>query len=218
MSAMRDGRFVPGLAFHALTPLYDRALRLMFDELALKRRFLDQAALAPGQQVLDLGCGTGTLLILLRDRRLGCPAFGVDGDRAMAARARRKLGPAAGTRVAVAWAQELPFADGSFDRLLSTLFFHHLPTAAKPSVLREVRRVLRPGGELHVMDFAPPSGWWRRAIFTVLRVFDGLDSTADNAAGLLPRRMQEAGFEEVRELARVDTLVGTVAHYRARRS
>jgi ubiquinone/menaquinone biosynthesis C-methylase UbiE len=218
MNAAREGRLVPGLAFHALTPLYDRALRLMFDDVALKRRFLDQAGLAPGRRVLDLGCGTGTLLLLLRGRGPGCPAFGVDGDRAMAARARWKLGTAAGApQVAVAWARTLPFADGSFDRLLSTLFFHHLPTAAKPTVLQEVHRVLRPGGELHVMDFASPSGWWRRAVFTVLRVFDGLDNTADNAAGLLPKRMQEAGFEDIQELARVDTLVGTVAHYRARR-
>ena len=208
-------RYVPGLAFHVLTPLYDRALRVIFDEVALKSRLLDQAALAAGQRVLDLGCGTGTLLLLVHEREPGVGAFGVDGDSKMVGRARTKLHAAgASSHVAVALAQEMPLAARSFDRILSTLFFHHLPTATKPAVLREVLRVLRPGGELHVMDFGRPSGWGPWTIFTVLRAFDGLDNTADNAKGLLPRRMEEAGFEDVREVARIDTLVGTVAYYR----
>ncbi len=212
------GRYVPGLAFHALTPLYDRALRLIFDEVALKTRLLDQAALAAGQRVLDLGCGTGTLLLLIHEREPRAGAFGVDGDPEMVGRAGAKLHAAgASPHVVVALAQELPLAARSFDRMLSTLFFHHLPTPTKPAVLQEALRVLRPGGELHVMDFGRPSGWGRWTIFTVLRAFDGLDNTRDNARGLLPRRMEEAGFEDVREVARIDTLVGTVAYYRGRR-
>jgi SAM-dependent methyltransferase len=104
--------------------------------------------------------------------------------------------------------QELPFQAASFDCVLSTPFFHHLPTATRRAALREVLRVLRPAGELHVMDFGPPSGWGRWAIFTALRAFDGFDNTADNAKGLLPMRMREAGFEDVRELARIDTQCG----------
>ena len=216
MNAAR--RYVPGLAFHALTPLYDRVLRVIFDEAGLKGRLLDQAALAAGQRVLDLGCGTGTLLRLIHEREPGAGAFGVDGDSRMVGRARAKLHTAGATpHVVVALAQEMPLAARSFDRILSTLFFHHLPTATKPAVLQEAFRVLRPRGELHVMDFGRPSGWPRWTIFTFLRAFDGLDHTADNAQGLLPRRMEEAGFEDVQEVARIDTLVGTMAYYRARR-
>lgn len=168
--------------------------------------------------MLDLGCGTGTLLLLVHQREPGAGAFGLDGDTATVARAGMKLHAAgASPHVAVALAQEMPLAARSFDHILSTLFFHHLPTAAKPAVLREVLRVLRPGGELHVMDFGRPAGWGRWAIFRVLRAFDGLDNTADNAKGLLPRRMEEAGFEDVRDVARIDTLVGTVAYCRGRR-
>lgn len=212
-------RYVPGLAFHTLTPLYDRALRLFFDEVALKSRLLDQAVLAAGQQVLDLGCGTGTLLLLMHEREPRARAFGLDGDAGMLSRAWAKLHAAgASPHVVVAFAQEIPLAARSFDLVLSTLFFHHLGTATKLAVLREVLRVLRPGGELHVMDFGRPSGWGRWTIFTLLRAFDGLDNTGDNAKGLLPRRMAEAGFEDVEEIARIDTLVGTVAYYRGRRA
>lgn len=216
MSAARH--YVPGLAFHALTPLYDRVLRLMFAEVALKIRLLDQATLATGQRVLDLGCGTGTLLVLIHEREPRARAFGVDGDSQMVGHAATKLDAAGiSPHVIVALAQEMPLASRSFDRILSTLFFHHLPTATKPAVLQETLRILRPGGELHVMDFGRPSGWARWLIFTILRAFDGLDNTADHAKGLLPRRMEEAGFADVREVARVDTLVGTVTYHRGRR-
>lgn len=88
---------------------------------------------------------------------------------------------------------------------------------AKPAVLREVIRVLEPGAELHVMDFGRPARLLRWVVFSLLRLFDGLDNTSDNARGLLASRLEEAGFEDVGELASTETLVGTVIYLKARR-
>ena len=206
-------RYVPALAFRILTPIYDPVLRLMFDEAGLKRRLLEQAELREGHRVLDLGCGTGTLLALLARAGVECRAHGVDGDPRMLAVARRKLGPGTAGLVA-ALAERLPFAPASFDRVLSSLFFHHLPSDSKLPVLRQAHELLRPGGELHVLDFGRPASLTMLAVFSVLRLFDGLDNTRDNVKGLLTRRMEEAGFVSVAEVGAVSTVAGTVAYFK----
>lgn len=211
-----SGRYVPALAFRILTPIYDPILRLMFDEATLKGRLVEQADVREGQRVLDLGCGTGTLLALLTRAQPRCRAYGIDGDPAMLAAARRKLGPDAAGLVA-ALAERLPFAPESCDRVLSSLFFHHLSSASKLAVLRQAYHLLRPGGELHVLDFGRPASLPMLAIFSVLRLFDGLDNTRDNVKGLLPRRMEEAGFSSVAEVGSANTIAGTVTYYRALR-
>ena len=207
-------RYVPALAFRALTPVYDSVLRFMFDEARLKGRLVEQAGLRAGHRVLDLGCGTGTLLALLMQAHPGCRAHGIDGDPAMLAAAREKLDSGGGGLVA-ALADQLPFVPGSFDRVLSSLFFHHLPSATKVPVFRQAYDLLRPGGELHVLDFGQPASLRTLIVFSVLRLFDGLDNTRDNVKGLLPCRMEEAGFSSVAEVGCVNTIVGTIAYYRA---
>ncbi len=209
-------RFVPALAFRFLTPLYDTVLRALFDELALKRRLLALARVRPGDRVLDVGCGTGTLLRLLADSQPGCRAYGVDGDPAMLVQARPKLAPARGEgRLVAALAQQLPFKPRAFDCALSSLFFHHLPSEAKVPSLRAIHDLLRTGGALHVLDFDRPSALAQRAVLALLRAFDGIDNTRDNAHGLLPLRMKEAGFTDVLELDRVNSAVGTLSYWRA---
>lgn len=211
---MKGTRFVPALAFKALTPLYDRVLPWLFDEQALKKELIAQASIGEGARILDLGCGTGTLLEMARSSPAGA-VFGVDADPAMLAAAKRKLGPKA--HLIAALAQSLPLRPSSFDLVLSSLFFHHVPARSKGMVLKAAFEVLRPGGTLHILDFGPASTRPRAAIFAVLRLFDGLDPTRDSVDGRLPSRMTEAGFEAVTEVARRDTLIGTVFYWAARR-
>jgi ubiquinone/menaquinone biosynthesis C-methylase UbiE len=144
--------FVPGLGKGPLTPLYDLVHRLT----GLGRMHREMIRLAdprPGQRVLDVGCGTGNLLLALGRERAGVDLVGLDPDDRALTIARRKARRA---RVAVDWrrgyAEELPFPDASVDRVFSSLMLHHLGPAAKAALLAEVRRVLRPDGVLVLAD------------------------------------------------------------------
>jgi ubiquinone/menaquinone biosynthesis C-methylase UbiE len=124
-------------------------------EQTFRAKVLDLARLKPGESVLDVGCGTGTLAIAAK-RRVG-PAgrvHGIDASPEMIARARKKA-TKAGVEVTFenAVVEQLPFADGSFDAVLSTVMLHHLGRKARQQCASEMRRVLKPGGRVLAVDF-----------------------------------------------------------------
>lgn len=127
-------------------------------ERALRARLADLAQLQPGEKVLDAGCGTGTLAIEAA-RRVGetGAVFGIDASPEMIATARAKAA-SHGISVSfeVARAEALPFPDGHFDVVLSSLMLHHLPRATRQAFAQEIRRVLRPSGHVLAVDFEPP--------------------------------------------------------------
>lgn len=128
-------------------------------ERVFRENILRLARLQPGQSILDVGCGTGSLAIAAK-RRLGATGQmrGVDASPEMLARARKKA-KRAGLEIEFteAFAQQLPFADAQFDRVLSTVMLHHLPSGARAECAREMRRVLKPGGHMLVVDFGNPA-------------------------------------------------------------
>ncbi|HWW82310.1 MAG TPA: methyltransferase domain-containing protein [Vicinamibacterales bacterium] len=137
---------------------YDFIIWLM--TLGRPRAFRDAlvglARLQPGESVLDVGCGTGSLAIAA-ERRVGPTGTvqGVDASPEMIDRAHRKAMNAGVTvtfRQAVA--EALPFPDSTFDAVLSTVMLHHLPRKARQQCVGEIRRVLKPGGRVLVVDFA----------------------------------------------------------------
>ncbi|WP_408631471.1 class I SAM-dependent methyltransferase [Mesorhizobium comanense] len=125
-------------------------------ERAFRQRILNLAHLEPGESVLDVGCGTGALAIEAK-RHVGPTGtvYGIDASPEMLVRADRKARKA-GLEVVLkhAAAQALPFPDAQFDAALSTIMLHHLPRKAREQCVREIRRVLKPGGRLLVVDFA----------------------------------------------------------------
>ncbi len=128
-------------------------------EPAYREKTLDLAGLKRGESVLDIGCGTGTLAIAAK-QRVG-PAgkvYGVDASPEMLARAGRKANKA-GAEVVFknGIAEGLPFPDGEFDAVLSTVMLHHLGRKARQQCAHEVRRVLKPGGRVLAVDFAKPA-------------------------------------------------------------
>jgi SAM-dependent methyltransferase len=210
--------FVPALG-RLGTRFYDPIIRLTTRERRFKERLLDLAAIAPGDRVLDLGCGTGTLAIRARQRQPRAGVHGIDADPGMIERARRKADAAdVDLELRTGSATELPYADRSFDLVLSSLLFHHLDRDSKQAACREIARVLVPGGKLLVADWGPPSDPLMRGLFITIRLVDGFETTADNVAGRLPEILRSGGFDEVRERDRYRTIYGSLALLEAARS
>jgi ubiquinone/menaquinone biosynthesis C-methylase UbiE len=127
-------------------------------ERQFRERLLGPAKLQPGESVLDVGCGTGTLALAAK-RSVGPSGSvrGIDAAPEMIERARHKARKAsAEISFDTALAESLPFPDGTFDVVTSTVMLHHLPRAIREKGLREMARVLKPGGRLLAVDFGDP--------------------------------------------------------------
>lgn len=135
-------------------------LLTMGREPAIRKMTLKLAKIRPGESVLDVGCGTGTLTIAAKTK--AGPEGRVDGIDAapeMIAVARRKAGKrGAGVDFQAALIEEIPFPDGAFDAVLSSLMLHHLPEDVKRAGFGEIRRVLKPGGRFLAIDIGPAGG------------------------------------------------------------
>jgi ubiquinone/menaquinone biosynthesis C-methylase UbiE len=114
------------------------------------------------------------------------------------------------------FASALPYATASFDRALSSLFFHHLSDKAKDQAMLEVRRVLRPGGEFHIADWGKPTSSAMRLAFFGIQMLDAFATTRDSVMGVLPELLSLGGFETVELTCNYSTLFGTLSLYRAR--
>jgi ubiquinone/menaquinone biosynthesis C-methylase UbiE len=211
----RPDNYIPALSFDWLTPLYDPLQQWIFNESSFKRQLVDQAQMKPGHYVLDLGCGSGTLTILAKQ---GCPAamvVGLDGDDQILAIAQAKVRKA---RTAISLVQgmafELPYPDDTFDRVLTSLVFHHLTRENKYRTAQELFRIIRPGGELHIADFGKPHNLFTSVLALLLLHFEQL---ADNLKGLLPEIFHQAGFEQVEITTHHTKIYGSLALYRARK-
>ena len=128
-------------------------------ERAFREKLVRLAQLAPGEVVLDIGCGSGTLAIAAK-QRVGSTGVvhGIDPSAQMIARAQRKARKAnVDAAFASGVAEKLEFADAHFDVVLSTMMLHHLPRDVRVECVREAHRVLRPGGRILVVDFGRSS-------------------------------------------------------------
>ncbi len=211
--------FTPALRFNILTPLYDRVVRLTTRESVFKRRLVDAASIDNGESVLDVGCGTGTLLREIVRRESSARVTGLDADPAILEIASRKLANA-GTACELVQSNstQMPFADDAFDHVVSTLFFHHLRREDKRNTIEEIMRVLRPGGSVHIADWGQPTGLLQRLAFYQIQVLDGFENTREHVSGMLATHFRESGFGQVTETAYLRTVFGTLRFLQAAKS
>ena len=204
--------YIPAAGHDWLLPFYDPFQRWLRGDRVL-RSLVDHANIGSGQRVLDIGCGTGALTILVGRLHPQSEVVGLDPDPKALVVAKRKS-EEAGVAVHLnrGFADELPYPPGSFDRVLSSFMLHHLTREEKLGTLREVHQVLRPGGWLCILDFGPPSSWYSSAITHLLHRGPHL---RDNIEGHIPSLVSDSGFAESSELAHRSTAFGTVSYYRA---
>ena len=204
-------RYIPAFSFRWLTPLYDPLLKWIMREETFKQRLIRQAGITPAMQVLDLGCGTGTLTLMLKRVHPDAVVTGLDGDSQVLDIARQKS-----RDMNIRWdeglASSLPYPDSTFDRVVTSLVIHHLPTEGKRRAFKEMYRILKPQGQLHVLDFGAPHSAFTRFMAKYMR---RLEETADNIDGLIPLFIMEAGFSGVEELNHFGTIFGPLSSWRA---
>ena len=218
MSTPATDRYVPAAGHAAFTRIYDAVLALTMRESRWRPVLAGQVldGVPEAGTVIEVGSGTGTLAISLAQSRTDITVIGIDGDPEVQALATRKPGAEA-----VSWreglAGQLALPDASVDRVVMSLLLHHLDRAGKDEALREARRVLRPGGRLHVADWGRAHDPVMRTAFFVLQLIDGFDGTRDHAAGRLPAIVEHASFGAVQTRERLRTTWGSLELLRAER-
>lgn len=202
--------YIPALGFKWLTPLYDPLLKWVIREETFKRQLIRQTNIQPNMHVLDLGCGTGTLTLMLKRAHPDAEVTGLDVDPQVLEIARQKS-----RGVDIHWdeglATSLPYP-AFFERVVTSLVIHHLTSGDKRLAFKEIHRVLKPQGELHILDFGAPHSVLTRLMTTYMRQ---LEEVADNFDGLIPHFIADAGFKSVSETANFITVFGPLSLWRA---
>jgi ubiquinone/menaquinone biosynthesis C-methylase UbiE len=212
MMANSRRTYLPAAGRDSLLPLYDLMTKLVGADQA-RRGLLDQAQIRSGHRVLDVGCGTGSLTIQLKRLNPETDVVGLDPDPKALALAKRKAERAAASiQFDQGFGDELPYPDGSFDRVLSSLMFHHVPTDEKGKTLRAVRRVLKHCGEFHMLDFEGPE---KGAHGILSRLLHSSQRLKDNSESRVLQFMTEAGFAEPKKVGHREMFFGHIAYYRA---
>src|SRR6266436_6194182 len=195
--------YLPAMGKRWLLPLYDPLLKLLGAD-KTKRLLIEQADLKIGFRVLDIGCGTGSLAVLIKRMHPEVEVIGVDPDPAALLISERKASRA-GLSIEFdrGFSDHLSYPDASFDRVFSSFMFHHLEPSERAATLREIRRVLKSGGSLHLLDFAPRDGKGHR------------HHEESRFEGRVVDLMSEAGLVDAKEVAKGKIFFGPIAYYRA---
>ena len=202
-----ERNYLPAMGKRWLLPLYDPLLKLLGAD-KTKRRLIEQATIKSGFRVLDIGCGTGSLAVLIKRMHPEVEVIGVDPDPAALSISKRKANRA-GLSIEFdrGFSDHLSYPDASFDRVFSSFMFHHLEPSERAATLREIGRVLKGGGSLHLLDFAPRDGKGHRH-----RRSPHEESRFE---GRVTDLMSEAGLVDAREVAKGKIFFGPIAYYRA---
>ena len=214
---MHSNHFTPALGRPGLTRAYDLAIRLLTRETVWRSEFLRQVAPHNNETIIDVGCGTGTFALMLKRAAPGARITAIDPDPHVLALARKKA-EAAG--IEIAWrqgfARDVAGLGGSYDKAVSSLVFHQVPLAGKREGVAAMFASIRPGGEVHIADYAHQSGALMRALFRLtVQAIDGLADTQPNADGALESILSDYDEAAVAPQAVVPTATGAISLFKA---
>ncbi|MER8102883.1 methyltransferase domain-containing protein [Kitasatospora sp. NPDC094016] len=217
---MTDRAFTPAAGRLGPVRFYDPIVSLTRERL-WRSLLAMHVAPRPDDVILDVGCGTGSLAVLLGRVEPRARVIGVDPDPTTLEVARRKAAAAGVTpewRIGMGDAVADLVGAETADTVVSSLVLHQCPIPMKQAVLASMHTALRPGGKLVIADFGRQRTAAMRLAFRIVQLADGKEDTQPNADGILPRLISEAGFHGVRETETVATLTGSLSFYVARRA
>ena len=212
--AMPAAGFTPALGHSALTPLYDVAIRLLTREHRWREALVEQINPKDDESILDIGCGTGTLAIMLKRRSPGARMVGLDPDPAVLATAEEKAWRAG---VEIEW--RLGFARdaaafGEFDQVVSTLVFHQVPPEEKLAGIQAMFDAAMEGGSVHITDYCRQPDWLMRQLFRMVQAIDGKPTTQANVDGAVERILANLSGTQALPKTIVRTPTGAISLFR----
>jgi ubiquinone/menaquinone biosynthesis C-methylase UbiE len=210
---MSEQTFTPALGRFAPTRFYDPVVALTRERL-WRALAVMYAAPQPDDVIVDVGCGTGSLALLLSRVEPRTQVIGVDPDPEILTVARHKdTGAAVQWRVGMGDALVDSVGADSADTVVSSLVLHQCPEPMKRAVLASMFAVLRSGGRVVIADYGRQRSSLMRLAFRIVQLADGKEDTQPNADGIVPELMSEAGFRDVREAEVVPTVSGSISVY-----
>jgi len=214
--------YTPAAGYHWLTPFYDLGVAVLTREGRWRQALVRQLSPQPVDIILDLGSGTGSLLLRIGKVAPTATLIGMDPDPAVLARARKRF---AEEKIVVelrtGFAREAGdlVADRRPTKIVSSLVFHQVPMTEKKAALAAAYKALSGGGELHIADYGLQRTWLMRTLFRgFIQNLDGRENTEPNARGVLPDLMKAAGFKDVKETMVFPTPSGSISLYRGDKS